>query len=175
MSLQLLSEQLKDYARDIRLNLTSVLSEEGAPGLTSEQLWGVALACAYSTRQKELIQAIESDAAAKVSDAVREAAKAGAVIMAMNNVYYRFTHVVEDKSFAKMPARLRMNVIGKPGVAKVDFELICLAISAINGCSACVNAHIHEASKAGISPEGSQSTVRIAAVISGAAQALSIN
>lgn len=40
-----------------------------------------------------------------------------------------------------MPANLRMSVIGNPGIDKVNFELNCLAVSAINGCGMCIEAH----------------------------------
>jgi alkyl hydroperoxide reductase subunit D len=85
---------------------------------------------------------------------------------------YRFTHLVENDEYRKLPARLRMNVIGNPGVPKVDFELYSLAVSAINGCGACVVAHEKVVRGAGISAEGVQSAVRIAAVIHGIAAAL---
>ena len=65
-----------------------------------------------------------------------ESAKAAATIMAMNNVYYRAVHLAENVDLSSMPARLRMNVIGKPGIPKIDFELACLAVSAMTGCGA---------------------------------------
>jgi alkyl hydroperoxide reductase subunit D len=92
----------------------------------------------------------------------------------MNNVYYRFVHLVSDKEYGKLPAKLRMNVIGSPGIAKVDFELYALAVSAINGCGMCMDAHVHEVAKAGVSRVGVQSAIRIAAVVNATAQALSI-
>jgi alkyl hydroperoxide reductase subunit D len=92
----------------------------------------------------------------------------------MNNIYYRFTHLVGDKAYATMPAKLRMNVIGNPGVSKVDFELNCLAVSAINGCGMCLDAHAHELTKAGLSKLAVQSAVRIASVVSAAAFSLEI-
>jgi len=92
--------------------------------------------------------------------------------MGMNNVYYRFVHLVENPDYAPLPARLRMNVIGNPGVAKVDFELYSLAVSAINGCGTCLAAHDKVVRKAGVTAEGVQSAVRIAAVVHGVAIAL---
>ncbi len=175
MSIQALKDLIPDYGRDIRLNLENVLTtDDGAPGLTPEQIGGVALACAYSSGNRGVIDGIEGEFAAKVGPAVVEAAKSAATIMGMNNVYYRFTHMVEDKEIAKLPARLRMNVIGSPGIAKVDFELMSLAVSAIEGCGACVNAHVHEARKAGIANEGIQSSIRIAAIITAAKQAIAM-
>ncbi len=174
MGIESLREGLKPYAQDIKLNLFSVLSEEGAPGLSTQKIWAVALACAYATKDKRLSSAVLEDASISLSPEFIEAAKAATTIMGMNNVYYRFTHLVEDKEFTKLPARLRMNIIGKPGIAKVDFELMCLAVSAMAGCGLCVNSHIHEVKKAGLSNEGVHSSIRIAATIQAAAQALSI-
>ena len=61
--------------------------------------------------------------------------------MGMNNIYYRFLHLVEDGEYQTMPARLRMNIIGNPGIDKLDFELLSLAVSAVNGCGLCVTSH----------------------------------
>lgn len=174
MNLNELKENIKDYGRDIKLNLSSVLSEEGAPGLSSTQIWSVALAIAYTTKNPLLIEAIATEAKEKLSSEYVEAAKAASTIMAMNNIYYRFLHLSEDKEFSKMPARLRMNVIGKPGIERRDFELLCLAVSSVNGCGSCINSHIQEVKKGNITNEGVQSSIRIASVINAAAQALTI-
>lgn len=167
-------DSLKDYARDIKLNLGQVLTTDGAPGLTDSQIWQIAYATALSTRSQVLIDAVATDAAAYIDDAAREAAKAASTIMGMNNIYYRFLHLAEDPQFKSMPAKLRMNVIAKPGVSKVDFELMSLAVSALSGCGMCINAHVEELKKADVSAEAIQSSVRIASVINAAAQALSI-
>ncbi len=174
MTLELLKESIKDYGKDIKLNLSAVLSEEGSPGLSSQQIWGVAVACAYYTKNQPLIEALQTQSNEVLSPEFKEAAKAAATIMAMNNIYYRFTHLSEDKEFSKMPARLRMNVIGKPGIDKVSFELMSLAVSALAGCGACINSHVHEVKKGGLSNEAVQSSVKIAAVINATAQALAI-
>lgn len=173
-TLESLRGQVPDYAKDIRLNLGSVLSTEGAPDLSIEQIHGIALASAYATRSADVIAAIEGETSSTLSPEARTAAKAAASIMAMNNVYYRFTHLVNDSELSKLPAKLRMNVIGSPGIAKVDFELYSLAVSAINGCGMCMEAHVREVEKAGISKLGIQSSVRIAAVINAAAQAIAL-
>lgn len=174
MSIQELKSTLGEHAKDTRLNLGSVLGEEGAPDLTQSQILCIALACAYATRNARLVKAMEHDAAG-LSDAEKHAAKSAATIMAMNNVYYRFLHLVSDKEFGKMPAKLRMNVIASPGVPKADFELMSLAVSAINGCGMCMDAHVHEVTKACLSRTAVQSAVRIAAVMNAAAQGLVID
>lgn len=171
-NVQAVSDLIPDFGKDIKLNLQSVVTPEGAPGLTSDQRIGVALASAYSVKSNELISALTHEFSP--SQEIIEAAKSAATLMAMNNIYYRFVHLADDKDFSKMPARLRMNVIGKPPIAKLDFEMMSLGISAINGCGMCINAHINEVRKADTSNEGIQSIIRIAAVINAANQALVI-
>lgn len=92
--------------------------------------------------------------------------------MAMNNVYYRFVHLASNDAYRTMPAKLRMSVIGSPGVAKADFELWCLAVSAINGCGACIDAHEKVLAAADATPEMIQFAVRCAAIIQSVAVAL---
>lgn len=174
MSLQNLISSIPDFARDIRLNLESVLSPEGAPGLSKEQMQGTALACAYATGNEKIITAVHSEFSPQMAPELIEAAKSAAAIMAMNNVYYRFIHLAEDAEIKKLPARLRMNVIGKPGIPKVDFELMSLAVSAMAGCGMCIQSHIHEVRKAGLSNEGIQSAARIASVLNAARQSIQI-
>jgi len=166
------SVQIPDFGRDIRLNLESVLSEGGAPGLTAAQIWGVALASAYSLANPQLIAAIRDGG--KPDDAVNEASKAAATIMAMNNVYYRSLHLLGDAELSKLPARLRMSVIGKPGIPKADFELMCFAVSSLAGCGQCLTAHLNELRKSGIGNEGAQSAIRIASTLNAANTALKI-
>lgn len=171
MSIEALRDALPDFARDTKLNLGSVLTPEGAPELTLNQVLGIALTAAYASRNQTVLEAIASEAAPVLSAEEKNAAKAAATIMAMNNVYYRYTHYVSDKDVTGLPAKLRMNVIGNPGIPKPDFELYSLAVSAVNGCGMCMEAHTHELVKAGISKLSIQSAVRIAAVINAAAQA----
>jgi alkyl hydroperoxide reductase subunit D len=142
-----------------------VLTPQGAPGLSEAQLWMTALASAIAARNAELARTIESEATVRLSTPEIEAARAAAAIMGMNNVYYRFLHLVEDDEYAKLPARLRMNIIGNPGIAKTDFELISLAVSAVNGCGKCVTAHERILRQHDIGREAVQSAVRIASVI----------
>lgn len=174
VSIETFKDGLPSFAKDIKLNLGAVLSPEGAPDLSQAQIHGIALAVAYATRQPSLIDAISVHVADSLAEAEIHAAKAAATIMAMNNVYYRFLHLVGDPEFKSMPAKLRMNVIGSPGIAKADFELYALAVSAINGCGMCMESHVHELHKAGVSKLGIQSAIRIASVINAAAQAAHI-
>jgi alkyl hydroperoxide reductase subunit D len=165
-------DAIPDYARDLRLNLGSVLSTSGAPGLSEKQIWAVALASAIASRNPELTRDFEALAAAHLDTAYINGARAAAAIMGMNNVYYRFLHLVEDPEYAQLPARLRMNVIGNPGIDKLDFELLSLAVSAINGCGTCVASHERQLRKHEFTRETVQSAVRIAATVHAVARVL---
>ena len=165
MNLEAIKARVPDYAKDLRLNLDSVLSESGAPGLSARQIAIVALASAIASRYEPLTQAIAAQASAVLSPAEADGARAAAAIMAMNNIYYRFTHLVEDAEYQTLRAGLRMNVMANPGCGKVDFELASLAVSAINGCGKCVDSHEKTLRKHELSAQAIQSAVRIAAVV----------
>jgi len=169
-NIEALRAAMGDYAKDIKLNLGSILTPDGAPELSQSQIYSIALASAFSTKNESIVSALLGEIDGQLDETAIDAAKSAASIMAMNNVYYRFTHLAGNDDIKKMPAKLRMNVIGNPGIDKIDFELMCLAVSAINGCGMCMESHTHQLLKAGASVVAIQSSVRIAAVISAAAQ-----
>lgn len=164
-----LLDALPETAKDIRLNVQAVLRESS---LTPAQAWGVAVASAATARNRPLLDGIVADALAATDAAVVDDAVAAAALMAMNNVYYRFRHMVGKASYGQKPARLRMNRLAKPATAKADLELFSLAASAINGCEICVQSHEKAVLDAGLTEENVHDAVRIAAVIHGAAVAL---
>ena len=166
-----LAAEISEPARDIKLNLQAVL----APGsLTPEQRWGVAIACAVASRNVRLQVAVIADARREVAPAVVEDAVAAAAIMGMNNVYYRFRHMIGKPSYGDRPARLRMNRLVKPAGKKVDFELYALAASAVGGCESCMRAHERVVVEGGLTEEQVHDAVRIAATIHAAAIALEV-
>jgi alkyl hydroperoxide reductase subunit D len=162
MSIETLKARLPDYAKDLRLNLSSLAAEVT---LTEQQRAGTFIASALASRNPEVTGSIMAEFAPRLTPEALDAAKAAAAIMAMNNVYYRLTHLASAADYRTLPAKLRMNVIGKPGVAKADFELWSLAVSAINGCGMCIDAHERELRKAGLGVEAIQAAVRIAALV----------
>ena len=161
MSIETLKNAIPEYAKDIKLNLGSLAMDAT---LTPQQRAGTFVASALASRNAAVIRAIVGEFAPALSAEALAAAKAAAAVMAMNNVYYRFTHLVGG-DYPNMPAKLRMNVIGKPGVEKVDFELWSLAVSAINGCGMCLQAHEKVVRHGGLSQEQVQAAVRIASTI----------
>jgi len=169
MSLDALKEAMPDYAKDTRLNLSSVITTSKLP---EQQLWGTVVATALASRSARVIQELLEEAKGHLTAEALTAAKAAASVMAMNNVYYRTMHLIGDVEFSNMPARLRMQVIGNPGVDKNDFELWCLAVSAINGCGRCLESHEKVLRNAGWTREPIHEAVRIAAVVHAAAATL---
>jgi lipoyl-dependent peroxiredoxin subunit D len=164
-TLDLIRDSIPDYARDLKLNLGSVLTEAGAPGLNDRQIWAVAVASAIASRNLSFTRALEAAAAGHLDAAHLQAARAAAAIMGMNNIYYRFLHLVEDSEYQAMPARLRMNILANPGIDKLDFELLSLAVSAVNGCGLCISSHEKKLRAHGYTREMIQSAVRIAATV----------
>jgi len=171
-ALETLRAGLPEAAKDVKLNLQAVL-QGGA--LTPAQRHGVAIASAIASRSPRLREALVAAADAELDPGVLEDARAAAALMAMNNVYYRFRHQVGKQAYQQKPARLRMNRLAQPAGSKADFELMCLAVSAINGCEACVRAHEAAVLQGGLSEDHVHDAVRIAATIHAAAVALEMD
>jgi alkyl hydroperoxide reductase subunit D len=169
MTLEAMFESLPEYAKDLRLNWSSLVN---ASDLSANQKWGSFVAAAYGARSPQLLAAVEAEAAAHVSPEVITAAKGAAAIMAMNNIYYRFHHLSANEKYGTMPARLRMNIMRTHGAEPLDFELWSLVVSAINGCGKCVSSHEKVLLEKGVTEEIILAGVRIAAVVHGTATAL---
>lgn len=167
MSLKQFAESLPDYAKDIRLNLGSILSDQL---IGEERKLSLLLACAHGSGYRPLVAAAEAEIERRLSDSQANAARGAAAVMAMNNVYYRFVHLTSNPEYGKLPARLRMNFIGSHGIAKEEFELMSLAVSAMNGCGMCIDSHERVLLEHGVKPDEIQSAVRIAAVMNALAR-----
>ena len=120
MSIDALKNEIPEYAKDLKLNLSSLARETE---LDDQKKWGTFLASAHAVGEPKTLAAIKAQAEAVLSPEAVKAAQAASAIMGMNNVYYRFAHLVSNKEYSTLPAKLRMNVIGAPGVEKADFEL----------------------------------------------------
>jgi alkyl hydroperoxide reductase subunit D len=162
MTFDTLLERIPDYAKDLRLNLSSVLRQTE---LTPQQLWGTVAASAIASRNRQVIDVLLREAEGQMSPVALAAAKTAAAVMGMNNVYYRFLHLTSNANYRTIPARLRMNGIRNHGVEQVDFELWCTAVSAINACGACVDSHEHVLREKGVTEAAVLAAIRIASVI----------
>jgi len=173
-ALEALRERLPEPARDLKLNLQAVLEPTSGAVLSEAQRWGVAVASAIAARHPSLRDAVLAEAVLHAPRPVLEDAQAAAAIMAMNNVFYRFRHIIEKASYGEKPARLRMNRLVKPAASKVEFELYCMAVSAIHNCVACVRSHEEAVLAGGLTEDHVFEAIRIAAVINGAALGLEL-
>jgi lipoyl-dependent peroxiredoxin subunit D len=169
-ALDALRDALPDDLKDIRLNVSSVLTGEN---LQPAQALGIALASARFVRAQPLAAALESDIRTSLGDAaapVISDAVAAAGLMAMNTVYYRFRHMLGKESYEARPPRLRMSRMVQPATTKADFELMSLACAALAGCELCIKNHEASLVHLGVSEDACHDAVRIAAVINAAAQ-----
>src|SRR5438270_11564888 len=156
-------DALPDYAKDLKLNFSSVVRQQME--LSPTQLWGTVAACALASRSEVMIDALLAEATTQTSAQTVEAAKTANAIMAMNNIYYRFLHLTSNQKYRQLRAGLRMNVLRSHGADPVDFEMWCLAVSAINGCGACVDAHEKDLREKGAGEEKILAVIRVASVI----------
>ncbi|MCU1491375.1 MAG: alkyl hydroperoxide reductase [Acidimicrobiaceae bacterium] len=166
MGIAALKEALPAYAKDLRLNLDSTI---GLSALPDQRRWGAVLATAIAARDPFTLRELEEEARQHLSPEAVDAAKAAAAVMGMNNIYYRTKHLLADggiTGYDEIPARLRMQVIGTHGgVDAADFELWCLAVSAINGCGACLVAHERTLREQGVPREQIHEAIRLASVV----------
>jgi len=163
MNLDALIDSLPSSAKDLKLNYSSLVRNNTE--LTPQQLWGTVAATAIATRSASLTAPVLTAAGEQLSAPALEAAKTVAAVMGMNNIFYRFHHLSSNPKYATLPARLRMNGLRGHGIEEVDFELWALAVSAINGCGKCVDAHEKVVREKGATEELVIAVVRVAAVI----------
>ena len=162
-ALQELAGSLPAYANDIALNLGSVVEETI---LTEPQKWGCFVAAAHAVAVPPVVKAIEAAAeAAGLTSEAKLAARGAAAIMAQNNVYFRALSIMKNQEYRQLRARLRMRIVQNPGVPKDDFDLWCVAVSAIHGCPDCLDAHEGSLRSRGVEPVVVQTAMRIAAVV----------
>lgn len=163
MSLDELIERTPAYAKDLKLNYSSLVRQQSE--ISSQQLWGTVVASAIASRNPDLTEAALAEAALHLSAQALDAAKSAAAIMGMNNVYYRFTHLTKNEKYDTLPTRLRMNVVRTHGIEQVDFELWCTAVSAINGCAACLDSHEQVVRQKGLTEDQIAAAIRVASVV----------
>lgn len=166
-----LAASLPAAAKDIALNLETLLRSSD---LSAAQRWGTAVASASASRNQAFLDVVLASASREVHPSVIDDAEAAAALMAMTNIYYRFRHLIGKPTYSEKPARLRMNRLAKPATSKTDLELFCLAVSAINGCEACLRAHEKAVLEGGLREDQIHDAVRIAAVVHAAAVALEL-
>jgi len=151
------------YLRDLKMNVKSVLASEH---LNVKECYLLATAISANNNNELLVNSFSAKAKDNgATDAEIADAQACASLLAANNVLYRFRHFVEKEAYNNAPARLRMNIMMSPVSGKEFFELISLAVSAVNGCEMCVKSHEASVLQAGSSTGRIWDAIRIASVI----------
>ena len=162
-SLTLLENGESRYLRDLKLNFTSTLTSEY---LNTKECALIALSTAINNNNLPLTAYFTGYAEAQAATAAETAEAAGcASLLASNNIFYRFRHFTQKEKYTQIPARIRMQLMMKPVTGKEFFELMSLAISAVNGCEMCVNAHEDSLIKLETTEERIFDAVRIASVV----------
>ena len=175
MSLENIKQALPDYAKDLRINLDSVLNPENSVGLTEKQIFGSSLSVAMAGKNSFLVKNLLQASENILSDQDIAGIKTAVSLMGMNNVYYRSIHLAEDEELSKRPAGLRMTMMLKHGIDQNDFEIYSLAVSCLSGCGMCIKSHSAKLKKEGLSLSAIQSVIKISAVIQGCNQSLNLD
>ena len=151
------------YLKDLRINLKNALQTEH---LSEKEAYLLAVAIAANEKNKELIKLFRKEALThEASEEEVAEAVACASLLASNNVLYRFRHFTGKDKYQQLPARIKMNIMMKPVLGKEFFELASLAISAVNGCEMCVNAHENSLLELGATEERIFDAIRLSSVI----------
>lgn len=162
-ALTMLEEGDSKYLRDFKLNFNSILSSEQ---LSPKEVALMGL-CIASNNLNKPITDFYKELATKEGATPEEIGEAVAVasLLSANNVLYRFRHFTQKESYQKMGAKMRMQIMMKPVTGKPFFELMSLAVSAVNGCEQCVNSHEDSLIKLDVKEERIWDAVRIATVV----------
>ena len=164
--LHLLEKGNSRYVRDLKLNFTSTFT---SAHMSEKECALLALSIAVNNNNKVLVEFFEKQAIAKEATPEDIAEAAGcASLLALNNVFYRFRHFTGKEKYTQIPARVRMQLMSSPVTGKEFFELMSLAVSAVNGCEMCVNAHEKSILGLGATEERVFDAVRIASIVTSA-------
>ena len=163
VSLDLLEKGESRYVRDLKVNFNSTLTSEH---LSAKEIGLVGVCIAINNGNKILADFYTkfSESNGATAEEIAEAA-ACASLLSSNNIFYRFRHFTQKEKYGQIPARIRMQIMVKPVTGKEFFELLSLAVSAVNGCEMCVNAHEDSLIKMGTTEERIFDSVRIASLI----------
>jgi alkyl hydroperoxide reductase subunit D len=151
------------YLKDLKINVGNVLKSQH---LTKKEALLLALATAVNEKNKALITGLEVLAVEQGAEEKELAEVVSCVsLMNANNIFYRFRHFINKEYYEKTPAGIKMSIMMSPVLGKEFFELLSLAVSAINGCEMCVTSHEQSVLSHGGTQARIFDAVRIAAVV----------
>ncbi len=136
-SAQALLDVEAKYIRDLKINVSNVLNN--SQYLSRKEALLLALSIAVNEKH-ELLQERFSRQALEAGANETELAEIVACtsLMNTNNIFYRFRHFTNKDFYANQPAGIKMSIMMNPVLGKEFFELVSLAVSAVNGCEMCV-------------------------------------
>lgn len=155
--------------KDLKINFGRLATESQ---LAQEEFLLLTIATAKAAGSGWLLEAAREFAAGSgISSNIIDEAEDNAAIMGMLNIYYRYRHFVEHNDAGAKEAygnaKLRMMSLGSPAMGKEKFEMLALAVSAINGCENCVSSHERALIQLGVSRDKLHDVARLAAVVKG--------
>ncbi|WP_266364273.1 carboxymuconolactone decarboxylase family protein [Tellurirhabdus rosea] len=154
------------YLRDLKINLGNVLNNN--QNLSKKESLLLALSIAVNEKQQPLVDSLTTLAKAEgATDAEIAEILACTSLLSTNNVFYRFRHFVEKDYYNQTQPGIRMSIMMNPVLGKEFFELVSLAVSAVNGCELCVKSHEDSVLKHGASEARVFEAIRLAAVVKG--------
>jgi len=162
-TLAALLEGESKYLKDLRMNVKGFLRSKE---LSKKEVYLVSLAVANDLNNECLQTSYTNKALEEgVTKAEVAEALACASLLSTNNVFYRFRHYMAKPSYEQMRAGLRMNIMMNPVLGKEFFELLSLAISAVNGCELCIKSHEASLLELGSKESRIFETIRLASVV----------
>jgi lipoyl-dependent peroxiredoxin subunit D len=164
-TLDLLVNGNSKYLKDLRVNFKNVLASEV---LSEKEIVLIGLAVAVNNGNKVLTEffKVRAEQAGASAEETAEAVSC-ASLLAVNNVFYRFRHFTGKEIYSQKQARIKMTIMMNPVTGKEFFELISLAVSAVNGCEMCVNSHEESVLHNGGTEDRIFEAIRIASVVTG--------
>lgn len=160
------------YIKDLKINVSNALNN--TQYLSRKEALLLGLAVAINEKFEPLRESFIRQAKAEGAGEAEIAEIAATVsLMNTNNVFYRFRHFMQKDFYNNQPAGIKMSIMMKPLLGKEFFELVSLAVSAINGCEMCVSSHEQSVLQHGSSEARVFEAVKTGAIIKGLITALS--
>jgi alkyl hydroperoxide reductase subunit D len=151
------------YLKDLKINLSNALSYSN---LTKKESYLLAISVAVNEKSSSLknIFTLLAKEEGATDDEIAETYACVSLLNA-NNVFYRFRHFTKKEFYETTPAGIKMSIMMNPVLGKEFFELMSLAVSALNGCELCVNSHEASLTALGSSQARIYDAVRLAAIV----------
>jgi len=154
------------YIKDLKINVGNALNN--TQDLSKKEALLIALAVAVNEKFDPLKLSFTTKAKEEgATDAEIAETIACTSLLNVNNVFYRFRHFIKKDFYNNQPAGIKMSIMMNPILGKEFFELLSLAVSALNGCEMCVTSHEQSVLHQGSSESRVFEAVKTASIIKG--------